>query len=81
MGRYARIYMLKPQVSHISPSPACRLLFLTAGGHVERKTQGLGSSSAAMDGGAVTQGGGTGTGNTTGSTESITHGCAAWVHV
>ena len=41
-----------------------------AGRRVKRETQELGSSSAAMDGGAVTRGGGTGTGNMTGSTES-----------
>ena len=46
-----------------------------AGGHVKHETQGLGSSSGAVDGDVVTQGGGTSTGNMTGSTESCPHGC------
>ena len=41
---------------------------------MKRETQWLGSSSVAMDGGAVTWGGGTGTGNTTGSTKSFPRG-------
>ena len=46
------------------------------GGHVKHEAQGLRSSSMAIDGSAVTWGGGTSTGNTISSAESCQCGCS-----